>query len=62
LQTWIRNAELDPDWLRVGTDIVGAGSFNGVFSLEGNAVLEPGTLAHGLGAIGSAGLLLRRRR
>jgi hypothetical protein len=35
LQEWIRNAELDPDWLRVGTDIVGAGTFNTAFSLAG---------------------------
>jgi hypothetical protein len=38
LQMWIRNADLDPDWLRVGTDIVdGASSpkFNGSFSLSG---------------------------
>ena len=35
LQSWIRNAELDPDWLRVGTDIVGAGTFNAAFSLSG---------------------------
>jgi len=40
LQTWIRDAELDPDWLRVGTDIVGSGTFNAVFSLAGD-VLEP---------------------
>ena len=38
LQMWIRNADLDPDWLRVGTDIVdGASSpkFNGSFPLRG---------------------------
>jgi len=38
LQMWIRNADLDPDWLRVGTDIVGgspAPTFNGSFSLHG---------------------------
>jgi hypothetical protein len=38
LQMWIRNADLDPDWLRVGTDIVGgtpAPTFNGSFSLSG---------------------------
>ncbi len=35
LQAWIRNAELDPDWLRVGTDIVGSDTFNGTFSLTG---------------------------
>ena len=38
LQMWIRNADLDPDWLRVGTDIVDgmpAPTFNGSFSLSG---------------------------
>jgi hypothetical protein len=38
LQMWIRNADLDPDWLRVGADIVGgspAPTFNGSFSLRG---------------------------
>jgi hypothetical protein len=38
LQEWIRNANLDPDWLRVGTDIVGGTTpptFNGAFSLTG---------------------------
>ena len=35
LQAWIRNADLDPDWLRVGTDIVGNTTFNGTFSLLG---------------------------
>jgi hypothetical protein len=35
LQTWIRNADLKPDWLRIGADIVGAGAFNAAFSLAG---------------------------
>ena len=38
LQAWIRNSNLDPDWLRVGTDIVGGTTpptFNGTFSLNG---------------------------
>jgi hypothetical protein len=35
LQMWIRNGDLDPDWLRVGTDIVGGTTFNGSFSLSG---------------------------
>jgi hypothetical protein len=35
LQMWIRNSNLDPDWLRVGTDIVGGTTFNGTFSLNG---------------------------
>lgn len=46
LQTWIRNANLEPDWLRVGTDIVGGTptpTFNGAFSLNGTVVPEPST-------------------
>lgn len=38
LQAWVRNATLDPDWLRVGTDIVGGvtpPTFNLAFSLDG---------------------------
>ena len=38
LQAWIRNENLAPDWLRVGTDIVGGTTpptFNGTFSLSG---------------------------
>jgi len=41
LQMWIRNSNLDPDWLRVGTDIVGgtpAPTFNGSFTLEGETI------------------------
>lgn len=44
LQEWIRNANLDPDWLRVGTDIVGgslAPTFNASFSLSGLVVSQP---------------------
>ena len=35
LQQWVRNTNLDPDWLRVGTDIVVGTTFNGSFSLIG---------------------------
>ncbi len=38
LQSWIRNDNLAPDWLRVGTDIIGtnaATAFNATFSLTG---------------------------
>jgi hypothetical protein len=41
LQTWIRDEALQPDWLRVGTDIVGAGAFNASFSLTGVPVPGP---------------------
>jgi hypothetical protein len=48
LQAWTRDEMLDPDWLRVGGDIVGptpatAPTFNGAFTLTG-AVPEPGTM------------------
>ena len=35
LQSWIRNDNLAPDWLRIGTDITGQGPFNAAFSLSG---------------------------
>jgi len=41
LQSWIRNAPLDPDWLRIGTDIVGGATpptFNAAFTLDGTAL------------------------
>jgi hypothetical protein len=68
LQSWTRDAALDPDWLRVGTDIVGgqpAPTFNATFSLTG-IVPEPGSM--GVLAIGVLALALstagwgRRRR
>jgi len=43
LQAWIRDENLAPDWLRVGTDIVGTGAFNMTFSLTGQEVPEPST-------------------
>ena len=58
LQEWTRDAislnNLAPDWLRVGTDIVGAGAFNAAFSLTGTVVPEPSTWAMML--LGFAGL------
>jgi hypothetical protein len=46
LQAWIRNSNLVPDWLRIGTDIVGGGAaapnFNMTFSLAGETVPEAG--------------------
>jgi hypothetical protein len=57
LQAWIRNAALEPDWLRVGTDIVGgAATFNGAFSLDGVAVCRPLSIAPSApgGTVGTA--------
>jgi hypothetical protein len=45
LQAWTRDEFLDPDWLRVGTDIVGDGNaFNAAFALQGNTVPEPSSI------------------
>jgi hypothetical protein len=64
LQMWTRDAALDPDWSRVGTDIVGGGAtaptFNGAFSLV--ATPEPATFGLCFAALGLAGLAVRRRR
>ncbi len=63
LQAWTRDANLDPDWLRVGTDIVGgqpAPTFNAAFSLNGTAVPEPSSLV--LAVAGLALLGFRRYR
>jgi hypothetical protein len=61
LQSWTRDAALEPDWLRVGTDIVGAvgdpptiTQFNAAFSLSGSPVPEASTWAMML--LGFAGL------
>lgn len=35
LQTWMRNSNLAPDWLRIGSDITHQGPFNATFSLSG---------------------------
>jgi len=44
LQAWIRNANLAPDWLRIGTDIIAGGNtFNMTYSLTGNTIPEAGT-------------------
>jgi hypothetical protein len=50
LQAWIRNAELKPDWLRIGSDIINGNpptffpaTFNMTFSLSGNSIPEAGT-------------------
>jgi hypothetical protein len=66
LQSWIRDANLDPNWLRIGTDIIGgtpAPTFNGTFSLAGvaSAAPEPGTFAlFGIGIVTAAAVLRKR--
>ena len=64
LQSWIRNANLDPDWLRIGTDIVDgdpAPTFNGAFSLTGLVVPDSGTTVVLLG-LALAGVEVLRRK
>lgn len=67
LQSWIRNdgtGALAPDWERIGTDVTHQGPFNATFSLSGNVVPEPSSIAlagTGLCALVVAVLLQRRR-
>src|SRR5215469_1298666 len=74
LQAWIRNSELAPDWLRIGTDIIAGATppvFNMVFSLNGETVPQAGlpgkpnchgrtvsALAHQFGGIDAAAATL----
>jgi hypothetical protein len=66
LQAWMRNENLDPDWSRVGTDIVGGTTpptFNAAFSLNGAATPEPASIAlFGTGILALAGLLRKKRQ
>jgi hypothetical protein len=46
LQAWVRNSDLQPDWLRIGTDIIGGATpptFNMAVSLTGETVPQVGT-------------------
>lgn len=61
LQAWIRNANLEPDWLRIGTDVVGGTTFNMAFSLTGNTVPEPAAWLTMLLGFGLLGATVRRR-
>ncbi len=58
LQSWTRDDNevdgIEPDWLRIGTDITGQGPFNAAFSLTGTVIPEPSTWAMML--LGFAGL------
>jgi hypothetical protein len=62
LQAWVRNENLDPDWLRVGTDIVGGTTpptFNLAFTID--AVPEPSTWAMLAGGLVLLAARLRKR-
>jgi hypothetical protein len=66
LQEWVRNTALDPDWLRVGQDIVGGNpfpTFNATFTLSGSAVPEPSSVIMlSLGGVCVVGGLAVRKR
>jgi hypothetical protein len=69
LQSWTRDAGLDPDWLRVGTDIVGpvgdpatVTQFNASFSLKGTVVPESSTWAMMLLGFAGLGFAAYRKR
>ena len=64
LQSWMRNENLDPDWLRIGTDIIGGTTFNSQFTLVGDLseVPEPATLLLVGTSMVGFGLVARRRR
>jgi hypothetical protein len=65
LQAWTRDGMLDPDWLRIGTDIVGgtqAPTFNMAFSITGvNAVPESSTWAMMILGFAGIGFMAYRR-
>jgi hypothetical protein len=68
LQAWIRNSNLAPNWLRVGTDIVGgSATFNGAFTLVGDTttttpVPEPASMVLlGTGLAGAVRCARRKR-
>ena len=66
LQEWVRNTALDPDWLRVGQDIVGGSpfpTFNATFTLSGSVVPEPSSVIMlSLGSVCVVGALAARKR
>ncbi len=69
LQSWVRSDALDPDWLRVGTDVVGGSTpptYNQAFSLVGTttvaAVPEPESWALMLAGLAGVSAFARRGR
>lgn len=66
LQAWTRDAGLNPDWLRIGTDIIGGTpppQFNMAFALHGDVVPLPPSrqlMLEGFAIVACAGLGRRR--
>lgn len=63
LQSWIRDENLAPDWLRIGTDIVGGTTFNQAFSVSGvsEVPLPAATWLFLSGILGVMGLGKRKK-
>jgi hypothetical protein len=61
LQSWTRNDDLAPDWLRIGTDITHQGPFNAAFSLTGTVPAPSTLLLLGAGFVGIGAYAYRRR-
>jgi hypothetical protein len=67
LQSWIRNETLSPDWVRVGTDVVGGTTppaFNASFSLTGTtneAIPLPPAAWSGIATIGAVAVIRGKR-
>jgi hypothetical protein len=60
-EAWVRTAGVTPDWLRVGTDIVGgdpAPQYNASFSLDGIAAAPPLPAVPALSTVGLVALAL----
>ena len=68
LQSWIRNEDLVPDWVRVGTDVIGpvnggpAPTFNQAFTLSGTETPEPSSFVLAATGLAVVGWTARRRR
>jgi len=66
LQSWTRDGTIEPDWMRIGTDIVGGSlappAFNASFSISGTVPDSDSTLFLLSSAVAIVFLLRRRAR
>ena len=66
LQAWTRNGALAPDWLRIGTDIIGPNqdpaTYNMAFRLVGTVVPEPTGIVMMIAGLIAVGAWSQRKR